>query len=116
MMSRRNAATTKPLNRLRLEIISSLLRVQGPFRKSAEEFLQRLLEVNISRVENDFFHRIETSRIEFQGALTDALQQTVKHAEDATRHAEQILSQGQKGVDLELAMLHELQLELTPGL
>lgn len=55
------ARPVSPFGMLR-DWLLGVLNMRGPFLKSAEEFLERLLEVNTSRVQNDFISRIETGR------------------------------------------------------
>jgi hypothetical protein len=98
----RVARPVSPFGLLR-DVILSLVRMRQPFVRDAEQFLEHLLEVNSSRVENDFKERTASSRKALGRYIRQLLNEMVDRAEGAVQTAQQTMSQG------ELAVLSEIQ-------
>jgi dynamin family protein len=98
----RVARPVSPFGLLR-DVILSLVRMRQPFVRDAEQFLEHLLEVNSSRVENDFKERTASSRKALGRYIRQLLNEMVDRAEGAVQTAQQTMSQG------ELAVVSEIQ-------
>lgn len=94
------------------DVVLGLVRLKQPFMLDANAFLEKLLTINSSRVENDFKERVSVSRrrleSEIRALLTDASQQ----AEAAMDAAEKLAAQGSEAVATELGRLLRIERSL----
>jgi hypothetical protein len=111
----RIAQPVSPFGMLR-DLAFGIARVRGPFLRDAEEFLEKLLVVNSSRVENDVKDRVLKSREQLERHIRSALQEVLHEAEAAMISAETLMKNGQASVDAEIQRMDKLEgsLELIP--
>jgi GTP-binding protein EngB required for normal cell division len=104
----RIAQPVSPFGLLR-DLLLGAARMRGPFIADAEEFVESLLVVNSSRVENDFNERVMASRRELEARIRGLLGGVLREAEAALTSAQELMRAGQDAVEAELKHLEELE-------
>jgi len=79
----------------------------------AREFLQHLLEVNSSRVQNDVLNRIQESRDRLEVEIRKLLHEVSRIAEQALDRARKVKEEGTPAVQLEVERLNRLEREVS---
>lgn len=104
----RIAQPAAPFGLLR-DFLFGVARIRRPFVADAEEFVERLLVVNSSRVENDFKDRALASRQKLEVRIRSLLSEMLRQAETALASAQVLMSAGKGAVEAEMKRLLELQ-------
>ena len=81
--------------------------------KDAREFLQQLLEVNSSRVQNDILERIQESRGRLEVEVRKLLHEISRIAEQALDRARKVKQEGAPAVQLAIERLSRLEREVS---
>lgn len=84
------------------------------FRKEAENFLERLLDTNASRVQGDVERRVVESRLRLESDVRKLLREVSASAEQALSRAKELMAAGSSAVATEVERLRRLQAELNP--
>ena len=78
-----------------------------------DEFLQHLLEVNSSRVQNDVLNRIQESRERLEVEIRKLLHEVSRIAEQALDRARRIKEEGTPAVQSAIERLDRLEQEIS---
>lgn len=82
----------------------------------AREFLQHLLEVNSSRVQNDILHRTEESRERLEVEIRKLLHEVSRIAQQALNRARNIREEGAPALQSAVERLNQLEQEMLKGI
>jgi len=96
-----------------LDALMGALRVRRWFRKDAENFLERLLDTNASRVQGDVEQRVVESRLRLESDVRKLLREVSATAEQALTNAREVMGAGANAVASELERLRKLHAELN---
>jgi GTPase Era involved in 16S rRNA processing len=91
------------------DLFLGLFRVYAPIERDAGEFLERLLEVNTSRVQNDIDERVVESRHGLEADIRILLREVGAAAERALEHAKAARAAGTTAVQTALRRLENLE-------
>jgi hypothetical protein len=80
---------------------------------NAQEFLEHLLEVNSSRVQNDVLNRIQDSRGRLEAEIRKLLHEISRIAEQALDRARKVKEEGTPAVQSALERLDRLELDVS---
>jgi hypothetical protein len=80
--------------------------------KDTRDFLDRLLEVNSTRVQSDVLNRIQESRGRLEVEIRKLLHEISRIAEQALARARKLKDEGQPAVETALAQLSRLEQEV----
>jgi hypothetical protein len=81
--------------------------------KAAWEFLQRLLEVNSARVQNDVLNRIQESRERLEVEIRKLLHEIGRIAEEALDRARKVKEEGTPAVQWAIGRLNRFEYEIS---
>ena len=81
--------------------------------RDAREFLEWLLEVNSSRVQNDILNRVQESRNRLEAEIRKLLHEVSRIAEVALARARKTQEEGAPAVETELLRLNTLEKEIS---
>jgi GTP-binding protein EngB required for normal cell division len=103
--------TAQPPSPLRwlADIFLPLVGARKVITNEAREFLQHLLEVNSSRVQNDVLNRIQESRDRLEVEIRKLLHEISRIAEQALDRARKVKEEGTPAVQLALERLNRLE-------
>jgi ribosome biogenesis GTPase A len=82
----------------------------------AREFLQHLLEVNSSRVQNDILHRTEESRERLEVEIRKLLHEVSRIAQQALDRARKVREEGAPALQSAVERLNHLEQEMLKGI
>ncbi len=98
---------------LRMTALRDRLRGTASLRRSLQrsmpQLLQRLIEVNATRIRNDFDDRVLESRRRLAGEVREALRSTLDAATLALDRARELWSEGAEAIAAELALLDRVE-------
>ncbi len=95
-----------------LDTLMGALRIRLWFQRAAENFLERLLDANASRVQGDVERRVVESRSRLESDVRQLLREVSTSAEQALSNARELMAAGTGAVHDELARLGKLQEEV----
>jgi hypothetical protein len=98
--------------RLLGDVIVGAVRAYGSIELDAVAFLERLLEVNSTRVQSDVNERVLESRHQLEADIRTLLREVAHVAERALAHARTAQVSGAAGIQSALARLDSLQREV----
>jgi hypothetical protein len=93
------------------DIVLGLVRLQD-VSGNAHEFLDQLLEVNSSRVQNDVEERVRKSRRSLEKEIRSSLSAGIRIAENALARARKTRVEGSEAIKIELARMDGLKAEV----
>ena len=107
--------TAQPPSPLRwlADVVLPLVGGRRMMTKEAREFLQHLLEVNSSRVQNDVLNRIQESRDRLEVEVRKLLHEVSRIAEQALDRARKVKEEGNPAVQLELERLRRIEQDVS---
>jgi Dynamin family len=107
--------TAEPPSPLRwfADIFVPLVGARKLITHDAREFLQHLLEVNSSRVQNDVLNRIQESRERLEVEIRKLLHEVRRTAEQALERARKVREEGAPAVHLAIERLNRLEREVS---
>jgi GTP-binding protein EngB required for normal cell division len=107
--------TAEPPSPLRwlADIVLPLVGARKLITNDAREFLQHLLEVNSSRVQNDVLNRIQESRERLEVEIRKLLHEVRRIAEQALERARKVKEEGAPAVQLAVERLNRLEREVS---
>ncbi len=85
----------------------------GVIEREGREFLDRLLEVNCSRVQNDILNRVQESRDRLEVEIRKLLHEISRVAIEALKHAREAHAAGAPAVEAAVARLDGLEREVV---
>ncbi|HEY6293219.1 MAG TPA: dynamin family protein [Terriglobia bacterium] len=91
------------------DLILGLVGAHGVIQADAREFLERLLEVNCTRVQSDVLNRIQESRSRLQVEIRNLLLEVQRRAEQALSRARAARNAGAAAVEAELLRMDALE-------
>ena len=94
------------------DIFAGSLGLRGGIIRNAQDFLDQLLEVNSSRVQNDVDQRVCESRKKLEAAIKGAVREASAVADRALRHARMAYAAGTPRVEAALARFDAIDLEV----
>ena len=94
------------------DLLMGILHIRRWFQKSAETFLENLLDTNSSRVKGDAEQRVVESRLHLESDVRKLLREVSATAEQALTNAREVMAAGATAVQDELGRLQKLQDEL----
>ena len=94
------------------DLLMGALHIRRWFQKSAETFLENLLDTNSSRVKGDAEQRVVESRLHLETDVRKLLREVSATAEQALTNAREVMAAGATAVQDELGRLQKLQDEL----
>jgi GTPase Era involved in 16S rRNA processing len=95
------------------DVVMGGLHLRRWFRKGAEEFLDKLLDTNSSRVQGDAEQRVVESRLRLESDVRKLLREVSASAEQALTNAREVMAAGTNAVAEELESLRNLREELS---
>jgi hypothetical protein len=95
-----------------LDTLMGALHIRRWFRKNAQNFLERLLDTNASRVQGDVERRVAESRLRLESDVRKLLREVSASAEQALSNAKGLMAAGTSAVQNELERLRQLREEL----
>ncbi len=95
------------------DFAAGLVGARGGIERDGREFLERLLEVNCSRVQNDVLKRVEESRGRLEAEVRRLLHEVSRIAVEALAHARETQAAGASAVDAARSRLDRLEEEIT---
>jgi hypothetical protein len=95
-----------------LDAFLGALHVRRWFSRAAEQFLEKLLDTNASRVQGDVEQRVVESRLKLESDVRRLLREVSTTAEQALAKARELMAAGTDAVQTELQRLHQLGDEL----
>jgi hypothetical protein len=95
------------------DVILALVNGYGVMERAAREFLERLLEMNSSRVQSDVVERIQESRGQLEAEIRRLLLEVGHIAQRALEHARSAKAAGTAAVETKLARLAEIDAEIN---
>ncbi len=98
------------------DFVLGLVGARGVIERDGREFLERLLEVNCSRVQNDVLKRVEESRGRLQGEIRKLLHEVSRIAAEALAHAREAQAGGASAVEAARARVDRLENEIAGNL
>jgi hypothetical protein len=98
--------------RLLGDVVLGLVRAYGSIERDGVAFLERLLEVNSTRVQSDVNNRVLESRHRLEADIRTLLREVAHVAERALAHARTAQVSGAAGVQSALAWLESLEREV----
>jgi hypothetical protein len=107
--------TAQPPSPLRwlADVFLPLVGARNLITSDAREFLQHLLEVNSSRVQNDVLNRIQESRDRLQAEIRKLLHEVRRIAEQALNRARKVKEEGAPAVQSAIARLNRLERDVS---
>jgi archaellum component FlaC len=81
--------------------------------KDAREFLEHLLEVNSSRVQNDVLNRIQESRERLEVEIRKLLHEVSRIAEQALDRARKVKEEGAPAVQSAIERLNRIEQDIS---
>jgi wyosine [tRNA(Phe)-imidazoG37] synthetase (radical SAM superfamily) len=107
--------TAQPPSPLRwlADVFLPLVGARNLITSDAREFLQHLLEVNSSRVQNDVLNRIQESRDRLQAEIRKLLHEVRHIAEQALNRARKVKEEGAPAVQSAIARLNRLERDVS---
>lgn len=105
------ARPASPL-RMMADMILGFLRWYKPMEQDAHEFLDKLLESNASRVQNDIAERAAQSRMKLESEIRGLLRELAAAAQRAFHRASEIQRRGDLAVQTALERLRTLSVEI----
>ena len=107
--------TAQPPSPLRwlADVILPLVGARKIITNEAREFLQHLLEVNSSRVQNDVLNRIQESRDRLEVEIRKLLHEISRIAEQALDRARRVKEEGTPAVQLAIERLNRFEQEVS---
>jgi len=109
------AMPASPLRYL-ADITLGVASAYGIVEREAREFLERLLEMNSSRVQSDIVDRVQESRSQLEAEIRRVLLEVSHIAQLALEHARAAKAAGSAAVEKKMARLAEMEAELSWGL
>lgn len=94
------------------DLILFLVGARSSIQRHAGEFLERLLEVNSTRVQSDIFNRVQESRSRLEVEIRKLLQQIQRTSVEALARAQTARAAGSAEVSAELTRLDALEREV----
>jgi hypothetical protein len=94
------------------DVVLGLVGARGVIENHAREFLQLLLEVNCSRVQNDVLHRVQESRGRLEAEIRKLLHEVSRIAIEALAHAREARAAGAAAVQATIERLDRLEREI----
>ena len=107
-----NVATPASPLLLISDLVLGGLGLRGGIVRDAQEFLDQLLEVNSSRVQNDVDERVRESRKKLEAGIRELLREASAIAERALARARAAQAAGAPGVKTALGRLDVVDLEV----
>ena len=105
------AQPSSPLRWL-ADLVLGLVGAHGVIERQGREFLDRLLEVNCSRVQNDILNRVQESRGRLEVEIRKLLHEINRIAVEALTHAREARAAGSPAVEAAVARLDHLEREV----
>jgi predicted GTPase len=94
------------------DLILALPGARRVIEKNARQFLERLLEVNTTRVQSDILNRVQESRSRLEAEIRKLLQQIQRTSVEALAHAQRARAAGSAAVSTELLRLDALEADV----
>jgi hypothetical protein len=94
------------------DLFRGVVGMRGGMRRDAEDFAERLLEVNSARVQSDVSERVRASRKQLEAEIKEVLRGVVSVAESALARAREAQSAGAPAVQASLAHLDVVEAEI----
>lgn len=94
------------------DLVLPLAGARGVIQRDACEFLERLLEVNGTRVQSDILNRVQESRSRLETEIRKVLQKIQRTCVDGLARAQKAKAEGSAVVSAELARLDALESEV----
>ena len=95
------------------DLVLCLVGARGVIDREGRDFLDRLLEVNCSRVQNDVLNRVQESRGQLEAEIRKLLHEISRIAVEALTHAREARAAGAAAVEAAVARLDRLEQEIT---
>jgi hypothetical protein len=95
------------------DVILALVNGYGVMERAAREFLERLLEMNSTRVQSDVVERTQESRGQLEAEIRRLLLEVGHIAQRALEHARSAKATGTAAVETKLARLAEIEAEIN---
>ena len=96
-----------------IDFLMGTLHIRRWVQKDAADFLERLLDINASRVQGDVEQRVVESRLRLESDVRKLLREVSTSAEQAVSKARELVAAGSSAVQNELERLRRLQEELN---
>ena len=96
-----------------IDCLTGRLHLRRWAQKDAANFLERLLDINASRVQGDVEQRVVESRLRLESDVRRLLREVNASAEQALSKARELMAAGTRAVQNELERLRKLQEELN---
>jgi hypothetical protein len=94
------------------DLVLGLVGAGGVIRGEGREFLDRLMEVNCSRVQNDILNRVEESRGRLEVEIRKLLHEISRIAAEALTHAREARAVGTASVEAAVIRLDRMEREI----
>ncbi len=95
------------------DLVLGLVGARGAIERDGRDFLERLLEVNCSRVQNDVLKRVEESRGKLQAEIRKLLHEVSRIALEALAHGREAQAAGASAVEAARKRLDRLEEEIA---
>jgi predicted GTPase len=95
------------------DLVLGLVWARGVIRGEGREFLDRLMEVNCSRVQNDVLNRVQESRGQLDVEIRKLLHEISRIAVEALTHAREARAAGTASVEAAVLRLDRLEREIV---
>jgi GTPase Era involved in 16S rRNA processing/polyhydroxyalkanoate synthesis regulator phasin len=95
------------------DVVLGLVGARAAIQDDGRELLNRLLEVNCSRVQNDVLNRVQESRGQLEAEIRRLLHEISRIAVEALAHAREARAAGAAAVEASVARLDALEHEIS---